>query len=123
MRFQPVARDERQKLAQRGPDVQKSREQRRTVEAQVVDTAARKPNGRVEPTKVKLPKSPIVAKPAGQFAKSQAPPRAQQTPKPDPKIQPKAESSGRPPSAEVSHAQPEPSKAVLEKKPALASPP
>ena len=37
MRFQPVAKAERQKLAQRGQEVQKSRDQRRTLEAKAVD--------------------------------------------------------------------------------------
>ena len=45
MRFQPVAKEERQQLAQRGQEVQKSRDQRRTLEAKAVDTAARKPGG------------------------------------------------------------------------------
>ena len=82
MRFQPVAGPERQQLAQRGQEVQKSRDQRRTVEAQAVDTAVRKPGGVIEPAKVTLPRSPIVAKPVNQLRGNQSPPKAQQAPKP-----------------------------------------
>jgi hypothetical protein len=115
-RFQPVASEERQKLAQRGPEVQKSREQRQALEAHVVDTAARKPNGQFEPAKARLPKSPIVAKPAGQLGKNHAPPRALRAPKPDPKIQPKSESSGHQPSGERGNPHSEPSQPASEKK-------
>ncbi|HEY5914407.1 MAG TPA: hypothetical protein VJA21_27775 [Verrucomicrobiae bacterium] len=99
MRFQPVAKQERQQLAQRGQEVQKSRDQRQTLEARAVDTSARKPGQVIEPAKVPLPRSPIVAKPANQLARKQAPPQAQRAPKPDLKIQPKPETSGRQPNA------------------------
>ena len=76
MRFQPVAKQERQQLAQRGQEVQKSRDQRRTLEAKASDTTAQKPVGVFEPAKVQLPRSPIVAKPANQLGRNQAPPQA-----------------------------------------------
>ena len=120
VRFQPVAKEERQKLAQRGQEVQKSRDQRRTLEARAVDTAATKPGGVIEPAKVQLPQSPIVAKPAKQLGKGQSPPKAQQAPKPDLKVQPKAESAGRQPNVDRSNPQPEPRKPEAEKKPAPA---
>ena len=107
MRFQPVAKAERQQLAQRGQEVQKSRDQRRTLEAQAVDTTARKPGGVFEPAKVTLPRSPIVAKPANQLGRNQAPPKAQPAPKPDLKLQPKSETSGRQPNVDRSNPQPE----------------
>ncbi|NOS69235.1 MAG: BcpO-related WXXGXW repeat protein [Verrucomicrobia bacterium] len=107
-RFQPVAREERQKLAQRGQEVQKSREQRRTLEAKAVEPTAQKPGGVFQPAKVQLPKSPIVAKPANQLGRNQTPPRAQQSPKPDLKRQPKSESSGRQPNVEQGNPQPQP---------------
>lgn len=86
-RLQPVAREERQQLAQRGQDVQQSREQRRTLEARAENPAARRPDAVFEPAKVQLPRSPIVAKPASQRGRDQAPPRALQAPKADPRIQ------------------------------------
>lgn len=119
MRFQPVANAERQQLAGRGQEIQKSREQRRTLEAQPVDTAgraARKPGETIEPAKVKTPRSPIVAKQASKFEKNQAPPKAQQAPKPDPKFQPKAEPSSRQPN--VDRSSPQPRRPELERQPA-----
>ena len=117
MRFQPVAKAERQNLAQRGQEVQKSRDQRRTLEAQAVDTTSRKPGAQFEPAKVKLPKSPIVAKPANQLGRNQAPPKAQQAPRPDPKFQPKSETPGRQPSVDRSNPESEPRKPESERKP------
>jgi len=118
MRFQPVAKAERQKLAQRGQEVQKSRDQRRTLEARAADTTTRKPGGVIEPAKVQLPRSPIVAKPASQLGRNQAPPKAQQSPKPDPKFQPKAETSGRQPNVNRSNPQSQPRKLESEQQPA-----
>lgn len=118
MRFQPVAKDERQKLAQRGQEVQKSRDQRRTLEARTVDTAARKPGAVLEPAKVPLPRSPIVAKPASQLGRNQAPPKTQPAPKPDPKFQPQAEPAGRQPNVNRINPQSQPRQVEPEKKPA-----
>lgn len=117
VRFQPVAKEERQKLAHRGQEVQTSRDERRTLEAKAVDTTARKPGGVIEPAKVQLPRSPIVAKPANQLGKEQAPPKAQQAPKPNLKVQPKSEPPGRQPNADRSNPQPQPRKPETEKKP------
>jgi hypothetical protein len=117
IRFQPVAREERQKLAQRGQEVQKSRDQRQTLEAKAVDTAARKPGAAFEPAKVQLPRSPIVGKPANQLAKNQTPPKPQQAPKPDLKLQPKPVTPGRQPDVDRNNSQLEPRKAEPGKKP------
>ncbi|MCU0785354.1 MAG: hypothetical protein MUF81_15135 [Verrucomicrobia bacterium] len=117
MRFQPVAKAERQQIAQRGQEVQKSREQRRTLEAKAVDTTTRKPGAAFEPAKVKLPKSPIVARSANQLGKNQAPPKVQQSPRPDPKFQPKSEPAGRQPAVDRSNPQAQPRKVESEKQP------
>jgi hypothetical protein len=95
MRFQPVAREERERLAQRSQEVQRSREQRRTLETSVADASSRRPNQTSEPAKVQLPRSPIVSKPVNQLERSQTPPKAPQAPRPNPKVQPQ-ESSTRP---------------------------
>jgi hypothetical protein len=116
VRFQTVAREERQKLAQRGQEVQKSRDQRRTLEARAVDTTARKPGGVFEPAKVQLPRSPIVAKSANQLGKNRAPPQAQRAPKPDPQFQPKPETAARQPNPDRSNPRPQPLKPEPEKK-------
>jgi hypothetical protein len=89
IRFQPVAKEERQQLSRRGKEVQTSREQRRTLEAQAVSTTDRKSGAVNEPARVQAPRSPIVAKQANQLAKNQAPPKPQRAPKPDLKVQPK----------------------------------
>jgi hypothetical protein len=116
LRFQPVAKEERQQLAQRGQEVQKSRDQRRTLEAKAVGTAVQKPGGVFEPAKVTLPRSPIVAKPANQLGRNQTPPQAQQTPKPDLKFQPKSETPGRQPNVDRSNPQPKSRQPESEKK-------
>src|SRR6185436_9801919 len=57
VRFQPVVQEERQKLAQRGQEVQKSRVERQTLEAKPAAPVAApgKPVKVVEPSKVQLP--------------------------------------------------------------------
>ena len=100
VRFQPVTQGDRQKLAQRGRDVQQSREERRTVEAKAVVPTGRSGGQAVEPARVTVRPSPIVAKPAGQKGRMQAPPQAQQAPRPDPKVQSRPETPGRPPGAD-----------------------
>jgi hypothetical protein len=116
VKFQPVAKAERQKLTQRTQEVQQYRDQRRTLEVKAVTTPARRPGAVLEPTKAQLPKSPIAARPVNKLAKNQAPPAVQRAPKPDLKLQPKAEPSGRQPSVERSNPQLEPRKADSEKK-------
>jgi len=118
IRFQPVAKEERLQLAQRGQEVQKSREQRRTLEAKAVVTTPAKPGRAFEPAKVQLPKSPIVAKPPNQLPRNQAPPKAQQAPKPNPKIQPRPEPVGRQPNADRDNPQSQPRQPESDKKPA-----
>jgi hypothetical protein len=95
VRFQPLPKEERQRLTQRGHEVQASREQRRTLEAtKAVEPPGRKPGAAFEPARSPSPRSAIVAPPANRLERNQAPPRAQRTPKPDPKFQPKPEPPG-----------------------------
>jgi hypothetical protein len=115
MRFQPVAREERQKLSQVSREVQTSREQRRTLEAKAANTDIRKPGEVFAPAQVQLPQSPIVAKRANQLAKNQAPPEAQRAPKPDPKFQPKSEPSARQPDGDRNNPPRQPRKPESEK--------
>lgn len=108
VRFQPVAREERQKLAQRGQEVQKSRDERRTLEATTAVAPTPKPGRAFEPAQVQLPRSPIVARPANQLGRNQVPPKAQQGPKPDPNFQPKTQTPGRQPNMDRSSPQSQP---------------
>lgn len=107
VRFQPVARDERKQIGQRGQEVQKSREQRRSAEAANVIPPAPTPGVALEPAKVQLPRSPIVAKPANKLGRNQAPPKIQQPPKPENKSQPPAETPGRQPREDRNTPQPQ----------------
>ena len=122
MRFQPVAREERQQLAQRGQDVQKSRDQRRAFEAKDEKTTVRKPGGVFEPAKVQLPRSPIVGRPANQLRGNQTPPKVPQAPKPDLKVQPKAEPPGREPNLERNNPPSQPRRLEPEQKPSPGRP-
>jgi hypothetical protein len=110
MRFQPVDGAERQKLAQRGRDVQQSRDQRRTLEDKAWNTTTPKNGAALEPVKVKLPRSPIVAKPASEAGGNQTPPKAQRSPKPEIKPQPKSEPASRLRNGEPGNPQSEPRK-------------
>jgi hypothetical protein len=102
LRFQPVAKAERQKLSERGQEVQQSRDQRRTLESRAANTTVQKPGEAFTPARVTLPRSPIVAKPAKQLGKSQTPPKTPPSPKPVLKSQPTAATSGHPPNLDRS---------------------
>jgi hypothetical protein len=110
IRFQPVAKAEKQQLAQREQEVRKSRDERRTLEASAVNTSNAKSGKQFEPAKVKLSKSPIVAKPAGQLKGDQAPPRPHKTPTPDFQVRPKREATTPEPKPDKGNRQPEPPK-------------
>jgi hypothetical protein len=89
IRFQPLDKAERQKLTQRGKEVQTFREERHKLETTAADTPAEKPAKERGPAKVTLRKSPIVARPAAELGKDHTPPKRPESPKPDPKVQPK----------------------------------
>jgi hypothetical protein len=67
-----------------------------------------------EPAKVKLPRSPIASKPVSELRSNEAPPKAQQAPKPDPKFRPKVEKS--PPTVDRGNPSPTPRKVESETK-------
>ena len=118
VRFQPVAKEERQQLAKRGQEVQKSREERRTIESSVAATALPKPGAAIEPVRVKLPRSPIVAKTPNQSDRNHTPPKVQEAPKPDLKVQPRVQPPGRQPNVDRSRPQSEPRRPEPEQRPA-----
>lgn len=97
LRFQPVDQSERQKLGQHGQEVQRFRQQRQEMETNAAVRPAEKPSSQYVPAKVKLPKSPVVARPAAELGTGHAPPKTYETPKPDPRIEPKPRpASGKP---------------------------
>ena len=122
MRFQPVDKKEKQQLVQREQEVKKSRDERRTLEASAVDASRAKPGKQSAPSRVKLPKSPIIAKSAGQLGKDQAPPSPHKTPQPDSKIRPKPEASTPEPKVNKDNRQPEPPKPEYKEKPVPSRP-
>jgi len=87
IRFQAVDSAEKQKLVQRGNEVRKSRQERQVLETQAVGPSARDPLKGSQPARVKLPKSAIVAKSAEELGKDRAPPKRQEAPPPDPKVE------------------------------------
>jgi hypothetical protein len=108
IRFQAVDSAEKQNLVQRGKEVRKFREERQVLETQALGASAHDQLKASEPARVKLPKSAIVAKPAAELGKDRTPPKRQEAPEPDPKVEakprkarakaeaPKAESRDKP---------------------------
>lgn len=105
-RFQAVDEGERQRLGQRGREIQKLREQRQELEIRAA--APQEPSGQVAPSKVRLPKSSIVARPVDQLGEDRAPPRIDEAPQPDPKVEPKPRRDRTTPPASPGVEQPKP---------------
>ncbi len=89
LRFEPVAKSEREKLGQGGKAIDTHRGERQKLEAGAGGDPAKGTVGAAAPAKVKLPASPIVAKAPDQLGADQAPPKIHETPKPDLKTEPK----------------------------------
>jgi hypothetical protein len=96
LRFQPVAQEERQRLAEHGQAIQKFRQERQKLEVNAAVSSGADPSRQPEPAKVKFSRSPIVARSAEQFDRDQAPPKRFDAPQPDPRVQPVPNQSGRP---------------------------
>ncbi len=75
MRTERVSAEERQKITAMSREVRKTRDQRRTLETEGVDTASGKTEREIKPTKVKTPASQIVGKSPDSFSKETAPPQ------------------------------------------------
>ena len=90
MKVRKIDQEERQNLVKQGQQVQQLREERRKGEI----TGRDRPNGKndnvAERPKMKLPRSPIVAKTDGAAGQDGAPPKAPDAPKVDTKVEPKA---------------------------------
>jgi WXXGXW repeat (2 copies) len=94
IRFQPVAKLERQQFGQRGQEVRSAREERQKLEAAAADPSASATVRNAQPVKVKLPKAPIAAQGVEKFGKDDAPPQRHEVLKPDLNIAPKARTAG-----------------------------
>ena len=89
LRFQPVAKDERQQFAKHGQDIQKFRQDRQGLEARITKPpTGTLPKG-TEPSRVKLPVSPLASKPVEQLGRDNIPPRMHEVLKPDLTVEPK----------------------------------
>ncbi|HUG67376.1 MAG TPA: hypothetical protein VMM76_06475 [Pirellulaceae bacterium] len=89
LRFQPLAQQEREEFGQRGQQVREAREQRRTLEAEVVSPSAEAPVRNVEsPIRAQLPKSSVASQPSDRLDVDNVPPKALDAPQPDTNIQP-----------------------------------
>jgi hypothetical protein len=80
MRLQPVAKKEKERLADLGREVRKSRDQRQALEAEGAKTPTGKEEREIKATKVRRPKSPIVGIEPARLSPEQAPPKRQQAP-------------------------------------------
>ena len=89
MRIQPATQEEQQALAKHGREVRQFGAARQQMEAKAAEASTEKPVRESEPTKLKLPKSPILAKSSDQLANDQIPPKAHDAPAPDLKVDPK----------------------------------
>ncbi|MEK6642788.1 MAG: hypothetical protein AABZ08_02680 [Planctomycetota bacterium] len=94
IKFKTVDATERLQLAQRGREVQKSREDRRKVDGDATGLSRENASKQSEPVKLKLPKSSIVGRPVNELTEDQAPPKTREAPQPDPKIEPTQRKSG-----------------------------
>ena len=96
LRFQPVDPSERQQFSQHAQEVQRFREERQKLETGAAGAPAEPRTKEVAPARVRLPGSPIVAKPVADLGKDQAPPKTYEAPKPDPKVEPKPRANRSP---------------------------
>ncbi|MBN1396360.1 MAG: YXWGXW repeat-containing protein [Pirellulales bacterium] len=85
LRFQPVNQSERQQYRRHAQDVRRFSEERQKLEY----NAASGPARGVAPSRARLPKSPIKAKPVAELGGKRAPPRTYEAPEPDTNVAPK----------------------------------
>lgn len=89
IQFQPVSNDNRQQFDRLRQEVETLRQQRQQLEAKVIDpTTATRPVQGYPSTRLKLPKSPFVAKRPDEFGENQRPPQTHAQPQLDPKLIP-----------------------------------
>jgi hypothetical protein len=91
-RFQAVGKQERQQIVQRGQEIQRFRTERQKLEAVEPGTGGGVPSKGskgVERPQMRLPTSPIVARPGHALGKDQAPPKTHTAPKLDPSVEPR----------------------------------
>jgi hypothetical protein len=96
LRLQPVTKEEQQQFAQHGQAVQKFSENRQGLEAKGTKSPTDALSKGSEPSRVKLPLSPLASRPVDQLSKDNAPPRTQEVLKPDLNSEPKPRAEAQP---------------------------
>ena len=90
LQFKPLDLSERKQFGQHGLEMQKFREERQKLEVKTGTIPSQSQIKALTTSKVKLPKTSIVAKSVTELGKDHAPPTTFQAPKLDLKIEPKA---------------------------------
>ncbi|HLA83294.1 MAG TPA: YXWGXW repeat-containing protein [Thermoguttaceae bacterium] len=85
-RFQAVDPSERQRIGQHAQEVRRFRDERQRLEANAVGAPAETGDRTIAPARVRLPGSPIVAKPVTGLGRNYTPPRTYEAPKLDPNV-------------------------------------
>jgi hypothetical protein len=88
LRFQQVAKEERQRLTQQRQEIQEFRQERQRMEARTADTSAANPSQPSDPPRAKFRRSPFVARSAGQLGKDQASTKRREVLKPELQVEP-----------------------------------
>jgi len=86
--YQPVSQKERTQIDRQGKEVRNYIDKRQKIETQKVLQPTAGSSERTVPNKVRLPKSPIAAKPVDRVDIKKAPPNHYKTPKPNPSVEP-----------------------------------
>ena len=93
VRLKPIDKRTREDFSRNGREVQKSRDERVKIEVRRPTTPtprpAPRPATRTQPTRDRLPRSPIVSQPTLKPPRGQTPPRTYEPPKPEPDAEPR----------------------------------
>ena len=95
IRFQQVDQALRQRLSQRGLEIEKFRAERQKLETDAADASTGRPVRELQPARIRLPRSPIVARSADQLGQDHALPSKPDAPPPDLKVEPKPRPVGK----------------------------
>lgn len=87
-KFKPLSKNERAQIEQRGKQVRNLSNERLKLESPGLAKPPAGASKRIEPNKVKLPKSPIAAKPTGPAPTKKAPPDRHKAPQTNPTVEP-----------------------------------
>ncbi len=87
-KFQPLSKKERKRIDQRNKEVIVYTDKRQKLETRTIKTPTLKTSKKTAPSKLKLPKSPIAAKPNARVSTQKVPPNRYKAPKLNPTVEP-----------------------------------